>query len=96
MAQLITLQIDEIKEFITKQSLVNKEVMNLSEASIFMGVSKSYLYKLTSNREIPFSKPREKLIFFKKSDLESWMLQHRVATKAELAEMPLPRSGKAA
>ena len=77
MAHLIEQQIAEIKEFIAKLTLVNREVLNLSDAAIYAGISKSYLYKLTSARLIPFYRPATKLIFFKREEIDSWRLKTR-------------------
>ena len=60
----------------------NKDVLTLEEACSFCGISKSYMYKLTSAQ--PHFKPRDRLIYFKKSDLESWLLQNRVSTRKEI------------
>lgn len=62
----------------------NKDVLTLEEACIYCGISKSYMYKLTSAQLIPHFKPRDRLIYFKKRDLESWLLQNRVSTKKEI------------
>ena len=91
MSHLIEQQIAEIKEFITRQALTNKEVMNLSEAAIYAGISKSYLYKLTSARLIPFYRPATKLIFFKREEIDAWRLKKRENTFEELSKIPLPR-----
>ena len=50
-------------------------ILNLSEAPKFTGYSKSHLYKLTHFRKIDHYKPNGKNIFFKKEDLESFLLQ---------------------
>ncbi len=91
MAHLIEQQIAEIKEFIFKQSLVNKDVMSLSEAAIYAGISRSYLYKLTSARLIPFYRPATKLIFFKREEIDSWRLKTREDSIEELSVIPKPR-----
>ena len=36
-----------------------KEVLNMTEVCQFLGISKSLLYKLTCNQEIPHFKPRD-------------------------------------
>ncbi len=53
-----------------------KEILSFKEAIVYMDVSSSYLYKLTSKREIPFFKPRGGKLYFKKSDLDRWMLRN--------------------
>lgn len=58
-----------------------KPVLTMDEAVIFTGLSKSYLYKLTSRRLIPFYKNKGmKGVYFKREELEAWMTQERVAT----------------
>ena len=52
-----------------------KEILNVSEASKFTGYSKSHLYKLTHYRKIEHYKPNGKNIFFKKKDLEDYLLK---------------------
>jgi len=54
---------------------MEKNILNLSEASKFTGYSKSHLYKLTHFRKIDHYKPNGKNIFFKKLDLENFLLQ---------------------
>lgn len=41
-----------------------KEVLNLEEASAFLGIAKSTLYKMTHQNRLPYFKPAGKLIFF--------------------------------
>ena len=78
-------RLDRIEELLT-QSLQNKTVLNIDEVASLTGYSKQYLYKLTSKNKIPHYKPHGKNIFFKKEELESWMLQNRQATSDELEE----------
>ena len=50
-----------------------KEVLNLEEASAFLGIAKSTLYKMTHQNRLPYFKPAGKLIFFEKQDLLDWV-----------------------
>ena len=50
---------------------------------LFTGLSKGHLYRLTSNRQIPYFKKNRKL-YFKKSELEEWMLERRIPTEEEI------------
>ncbi len=61
-----------------------KEVLTLEEAAQYMGLKKSYLYKLTMRREIPHYKPNGKMCYFKRAELVAWLTDNRVATAAEL------------
>jgi excisionase family DNA binding protein len=60
-----------------------KTIFDLDEAALFTGYSKGHLYRLTSARKIPHYKKSVKL-YFKKSELEAWMTEDRVATRDEI------------
>lgn len=77
-------RLDKIEQLLTAQSLQNKVVLNIDEVAQFTGLSKLYLYKLTSKNEIPHSKPNGKNVFFNKSEIEEWLLRNRQATNEEL------------
>lgn len=63
----------------------DEEVLSLHEAAEFLKVSKSCLYKKTSQKQIPFYKPPGcKRIYFRKKELEEWLLSNKVKTVAEL------------
>ena len=91
MSHLLEQQLSELKEIITKQVLVHKDVMSLNEAAVYMDISKSFLYKLTCKRAISFSRPGAKIIFFRKVDLDAWMLGRTVPSIQELSIVPNPR-----
>ena len=61
-----------------------KEYLTVSEASYFLGISKSTIYKLTSAGELPFYKPHGKIILFKRSDLENWITANRIPSIHEI------------
>ena len=63
-----------------------KEVLTSDEAAKYMGVSKSYLYKLTMLKQIPHYKPMGKMCYFNRAELEEWLQQNRCATDAELSQ----------
>lgn len=60
-----------------------KQVLTLEEAALFMGISKSSLYKMTHKHELPFFRPNGKIIYFEKSELLNWMHQNRSMSEAE-------------
>lgn len=72
-----------IEEKLNQLNFETKEILNVEEASKYLNLSTSTLYKLTSNKQIPHYKPNGKCIFFKKADLESWIVSARVATVDE-------------
>lgn len=65
-------RLDRIERLLTN----SKDVLTFEEACEYMGVSRSFLYKLTSRRQIPHSKPNGKMIFFEKKKINIWLLQN--------------------
>ena len=55
-----------------------KEVLTVEEASRFMDIARSSLYKMTSDRSIPFYRPNGKIIYFEKADILAWIRKNRV------------------
>lgn len=83
----MTQEFKEVANLITA-NIINctKEVLTSDEAASYMGVSKSYLYKLTMRREIPHYKPTGKIVFFNRSELEEWLQRNKVRTDEELSQ----------
>ena len=75
-------RLDRIERLLATQ----KKVLNFDEVCDYTGISKSYLYKLTSQNKIPFSKPNGKVIFFEKVELDKWLLLNRQKTIKEIQE----------
>ena len=74
----------ELKKLSNQKQLNSKEVLSFEEAVKHLNVSKSFLYKMTSEGKIAFSKPSGKLIYFKKTDLDNWMLSNRSESIEEI------------
>ena len=55
-----------------------KEVLSVEEAARFMDIARSSLYKMTSDRSIPFYRPNGKMIYFEKVDILEWIRKNRV------------------
>lgn len=75
----------QVADLITANTIFcTKEVLTSDEAAKYMGVSKSYLYKLTMRQQIPHFKPMGKMCYFNRLELENWLQSNRVATADEL------------
>jgi excisionase family DNA binding protein len=61
-----------------------KNVLTLEEVALLTGLSKGHLYRLTSTQSIPHYKPNGRNLYFKKDEIEEWLLQNRVSTLAEI------------
>ena len=55
-----------------------KRVLNFEEVCRYIGISDSALYKMTSAGTIPFHKPRGKMLYFDKYEIDEWLLQSPV------------------
>lgn len=75
--------IDLISE---KIASTQKEVLTAEEAANYMGISKSYLYKLTMMRKVPHFKPMGKMCYFNRLELEQWLQSNRISTDEELEQ----------
>lgn len=73
---------------IEKALLGVKEVLTLDEACVYTGISKSYMYRLTSQNEIPFSKSR-KMIYFCRKTLDEWLIERPHKTKDQIEKRAL-------
>ena len=62
----------------------SKDLLTIDETSLLTGFTVGNLYRMTSKKTIPFYKPMGGKIFFKKEEIERWMLRNRQATKEEL------------
>lgn len=65
-------------------ALSQKNVLTFDEAAKYMGVSKSDLYKRTSNKEIPHFKPRGKMVYFDRIELETYLKKNPIQTGEEI------------
>ena len=87
-------QFDKLYSALTGYAILQaKEALNMEEVVLLTGLSKRTIYKLVWAQKIPYYKdPIGKMLHFKKSEIEGWLLHHRTPTAAELAEMVRTRS----
>lgn len=74
----------EILEKVEKQHVGAKEILSLQEAAAYINRSKSFLYKLTFTRKIPYYLPAGKVIYFKRLELDEWITKNRMDSKEEI------------
>ena len=82
MEKDLELRVSELE----KMLFLSKNVLSFDEASRFLNLSKSYLYKLTSGNLIPHYKPQGKMLYFEKAELEAWLRQNPVKTQAQIEQ----------
>ena len=85
---LLKQQIDLLKKELSdvRRALAGmKDVLPLSDAADYLGLTRSALYKLTHNNEIPFYKPHGKMCYFERIELDNWMRRGLVMSKTQIA-----------
>ncbi|HDX8428584.1 MULTISPECIES: helix-turn-helix domain-containing protein [Gammaproteobacteria] len=83
---IILKELYELKRLVIQQGQGQKEVISAEECAELLGVSVSYVYRLTSEKRLPHYKPQGKKIYFKRVELLDWLLSHRISPDVELAE----------
>ena len=61
-----------------------KDVLNIKEAAFILGMTVEGVRFIVRNHQIPTYKPNANRLYFKKSELEDWMLQNRSKSVAEI------------
>lgn len=79
-------KLESIERMLMEQNMLQKEVLNFNEAAIYLEVSHSHLYKLTSTGTIPAYKPNGKKLYFNREELNKWLLSNRQASISDIEE----------
>ena len=66
------------------------DILNITEASAYLKLAKQTIYGFTSRNEIPFIK-RGKKLYFRKADLEIWLLKGKRLTREEIEKEGIPK-----
>jgi excisionase family DNA binding protein len=77
-------KLNSIEKMLKEQNMLKKEVLTFNEAAIYLEVSHSHLYKMTSSGAVPFYKPNGKKLYFKREELDAWLLSNRSSSKEEI------------
>ena len=60
--------------------------LTFEEGADYLGLSKSYLYKLTSSGKIPHFKPQGKRVYFDKGELNIWLRRNPIKTTGKIEQ----------
>ncbi len=82
MEKTLEMRVEELE----RKMFLNKNILSFDEASEFLNLSKSYLYKLTSANLISHYKPQGKMLYFEKTELEAWLRQNPVKTQSQIEQ----------
>ncbi len=77
----------QVADLITANTIFcTKEVLTSDETAKYLGITKSYLYKLTMTQRIPHYKPMGKMCYFNREEIEAWLQNNRIATADEISQ----------
>lgn len=86
--EIILEKLDRIEKAIsaintTNPIQINNPPMDVKILSVYLKLSISAIYKLTSTSEIPHYKSGKRL-YFKKEDIDEWIFSHRIKTRDDI------------
>jgi len=84
MEDIIISKLDNLEQLIREQSIFQKEMLTFNEASKYLDVSRSHLYKMTMNRAVPHFCPNGKKLYFNRVELNLWLQSNKKASRKEL------------
>ncbi len=76
----------ELESLLKMQGSCQKEYLTMKEAAEYLQLSESFLYKLKGEEGLTYYKPGGKKIYFKKSDLDSWVEKGKVDCDFEIEQ----------
>ena len=79
-------KLERIEKLLETQQAMQKQVLNFNDACIYLELSQSHLYKLTSTGSIPHYKPNGKKLYFNRQELDNWLLRNRSNSIGEIEQ----------
>ena len=79
--QEIKEQLDRIEKY---SMIAAKSMLNIKEAAIILGMTVEGVRYLARNNTLHYYKPNVHRLYFKKSELEDWMMQNRSKSMTEI------------
>ena len=73
-----------IEQKLTEQNLLQKEIFTFAEACLYLDLSSSHLYKLTSGNAIPCYCPQGKKLYFNRTEIDQWLMRNRQETTEDI------------
>lgn len=84
MDDLMSQKFDDLTMMIQEQNLLRKDVLNFREACLYLDISASHLYKMTSTKKIPHYCPQGKKLYFNRLELNEWLQRNRQTSTDEI------------
>lgn len=84
---LILEKVSRIEQLLSKGKDADDELkpmLTITEASKYMGLSLSSMYKMTHRRELPVYKPSGGKVYLKREDINAYLSKHRLMSQEEI------------
>lgn len=79
-------ELKKLEQLLARQHQSQKPVLSVDECAELLGLSVSYVYRLTSEKRIPHYKPYGKKIYFRREEIIEWALSNRVTPDGEITD----------
>lgn len=66
--------------------ILTKSILTLGETAVYLDMSESHIYKKTAQKKIPHFNPGGKRLFFRRDELDQWLLRNRQGTSEEISK----------
>jgi excisionase family DNA binding protein len=84
MSKEIQVRLERIESLLTEIKTTARKPLDLGEAASYLHHSKSHVYQLTSKGLITHYKPNGKKIYFRREDLDAYLMRNRRAAAADI------------
>lgn len=81
-------RLNHLEQLIKSQGVYQKQVLTFHEACDYCGYLPSYLYRLTRSKAIPFYRPNWWKMYFRRTELDKWLLRNRITAQAGISKNP--------
>ncbi|SEL44377.1 helix-turn-helix domain-containing protein [Ectothiorhodospira marina] len=79
-------ELKKLEQLLAQQQQSQKPVLSVDECAQLLGLSVSYVYRLTSEKRIPHYKPHGKKVYFRREEIIEWALSNKVTPDGEIAD----------
>lgn len=79
MEKEVVQRLDRIEQYI---KVCDKNILTVEDVALLTSLSKDRIYTLCSERRIPHYKQGK--TYFRRDEVEKWLLSNRIATKEEI------------
>lgn len=79
-------ELKKLEKLLARQHQSQKPVLSVDECAELLGLSVSYVYRLTSEKRVPHYKPHGKKIYFRREEIIEWALSNKVTPDGEITD----------